>query len=163
MRAFVRALIVLAVTSGFSASAFAAITLSPSSLPGGSVGDPYNRTIHASGGTAPYTFAVTSGVLPAGLTLDTNTGTISGAPTTTGVNNFTVTATDATSATGSRAYSIAVGNASLTLLPTSLPAGNSGVAYSQTISATGGIAPYNFVISSGALPSGPSAANHRKS
>src|SRR5664280_3188960 len=135
-------------------AASAAITLSPTSLPGAGVGVGYDQAVTANGGSAPYTFAVTSGALPNGLTLDTSTGNISGTPTTSGVSNFTLTATDATSATGSGNYSIAVGNASLTLSPPSLPAGYQGVAYSQTISASGGTAPYTYSVSSGEVPPG---------
>src|SRR5262249_60242172 len=48
------------------------ISPAPASLPGGTIGTAYSQTITASGGTAPYTFAVTSGTLPAGLTLSTS-------------------------------------------------------------------------------------------
>ncbi|WP_206750047.1 Ig domain-containing protein, partial [Ensifer sp. M14] len=58
----------------------------------------------ASGGTAPYSYAITAGALPAGLTLSPG-GAVSGTPTTGGAFSFTVTATDAYGATGSRAYS----------------------------------------------------------
>jgi hypothetical protein len=51
-------------------------------------------TITPSEGTSPYTFAVTTGTLPAGLTLDANAGTISGTPTTPGSATVTITATD---------------------------------------------------------------------
>lgn len=85
-----------------------AITVNPASLPGGSVGSTYNQTITATGGTAPYSFSVTSGNLPAGLNLNPN-GTLSGAPTTAGNVSFTVTARDASNCTGTRQYTIAIG------------------------------------------------------
>jgi uncharacterized delta-60 repeat protein len=83
-----------------------AITVSPSSLPDGVVGIAYNQTISASGGTAPYTYAVTSGALPAGLTLDPNSGVISGTPTTVQTATFQITATDSGGCTGSRSYTV---------------------------------------------------------
>jgi large repetitive protein len=147
-------ILIFALASLWSAPAFAAITLSPASLPNGTQGVAYDQTIVASGGSGGYTYAVTSGALPAGLSLDGASGEITGTPTTTGVSNFTVTGTDSSHATGNRAYSIAVGTASLTLLPTTLAAATQGVAYSQTITAEGGTSPYSFLVSSGSLPSG---------
>lgn len=91
------------------------ITLSPAALPPGTVGAAYNQTITASGGTAPYTFLVTAGVLPNGLTLNPNTGVISGTPTTATNAEFNVTATDANGFTGSRAYTITINAASIVL------------------------------------------------
>jgi hypothetical protein len=85
------------------------ITLNPASLPVGLIGAAYNQTISATGGSAPYTFAVTSGAVPAGLTLNSN-GTWSGAPTTANNYNFTILATDANGFTGSQAYSLTVTN-----------------------------------------------------
>jgi hypothetical protein len=83
------------------------ILLSPTSLPTGSVGTPYSQMITASGGDSPYSFAVTSGTLPNGLTLNAS-GLLSGDPTTGGTFNFTVTATDSNNDTGSRAYSVQI-------------------------------------------------------
>jgi putative Ig domain-containing protein len=82
------------------------ITLSPSVLPDGSVGVAYNQTILASGGTAPYTFAITSGTLPDGLNLDSNTAVISGTPTAVGSFPFTITATDNNGCQGAQNYTI---------------------------------------------------------
>lgn len=73
----------------------------------GTVGAAYTGAVAATGGTGPYTYAVTSGALPAGLTLASD-GAISGTPTTAGTSAFTVTATDANDATGSREYSVMV-------------------------------------------------------
>jgi hypothetical protein len=85
------------------------VTLSPASLPDGLVSASYNQTITATGGAAPYTFAVTSGAVPAGLTMN-NDGTWSGAPTTANNYNFTVQATDSNGCTASQAYSLTITN-----------------------------------------------------
>ena len=58
------------------------LMITTGSLPNGQVNVPYNATLAASGGTTPYTWSLTSGTLPAGLTLNASTGTISGTPTT---------------------------------------------------------------------------------
>jgi uncharacterized repeat protein (TIGR03803 family) len=82
------------------------IALTPTSLPAETVGASYSQTLTANGGTAPYTFAVTAGSLPAGLTLSSG-GVLSGTPTAAGSSSFTVTATDSTGAAGSQAYTLA--------------------------------------------------------
>jgi large repetitive protein len=132
------------------------ITLSPATLPNGTVGTGYSQTISANGGTSPYTYSKTAGTLPTSLTLNSSTGLLSGTPTTAATYNFTITATDSASNTGSRAYSVTVsgGSTTLTLSPATLPSGTVGTAYSQTISASGGTSPYTFVRSAGTLPVG---------
>lgn len=79
-------------------------------LASATVGNSHAQTFTASGGTAPYSWSVTSGALPAGLNLNPSTGTISGTPTTVESASFTITVTDsATSpAVASRAYSLNV-------------------------------------------------------
>lgn len=91
----------------------ATVTITPSSLPTGRVNVAYTQSLLASGGAAPYSFAVTSGSLPDGLSL-LPMGTLSGVPSTSGTSNFAVTATDANSCTG-------VFNYSLTINPNSVP------------------------------------------
>lgn len=66
----------------------------------------YSQALTALGGTGAYTWAVTSGTLPTGLTLAS--GVISGTPTVVGTTTFTVTATDGASNTGSAVLSITV-------------------------------------------------------
>jgi large repetitive protein len=63
-------------------------------LQGGITGTAYSETLTGSGGTPGYTFAVVSGSLPAGLTLDTATGIISGTPTTAATSTFSAQCTD---------------------------------------------------------------------
>ncbi len=129
------------------------ITISPSSLPAGSIGTAYSQSLTANGGTAPYSLAVTAGSLPAGLSL--NGAVISGTPTTAATSNFTVTATDANQATGTAALSIVVTAVpAVSITTTSLSKGTVGAAYSQTLAATGGASPYTWSILTGTLPAG---------
>lgn len=130
------------------------LALSPSTLPGGTVGTAYSETITASGGTAPYSFAVTAGSLPPGLSLSSG-GVLSGTPTTAGSYSFTISATDSNSNTGSQAYSgVTIGAATLAVSPPSLPGAPLNVPFSASLTASGGIAPYTFSLSSGSLPAG---------
>lgn len=130
------------------------ILVNPFTVPGATVGAGYSQTLSGSGGTAPYTFAITAGSLPAGLSLNTSTGALAGTPTAAGTFNFTVTATDANTFTGSRAYSLVVALPVIVIAPTTLPDGTVAAAYSQSVSASGGIAPYTYAITAGALPTG---------
>ena len=88
------------------------ITVGPASLPAVNVGAAYNQAVTAAGGTAPYSFAVTAGALPTGLTLSP-AGVLTGTPTTAGSYGFTVRATDSSIGTGpfsaSTTYTLAVG------------------------------------------------------
>ena len=128
------------------------ITLSPDVLPTILPGQYFTQTITASGGVAPYTFAVTAGSLPAGLALDPLTGIISGVPLEGGSYSFTITAFDSNFCPGSITYSYSC--PLITLTPLLLPDATQGNNYSQTISATGGAAPYIYSISAGFLPPG---------
>ena len=130
------------------------ITLSPATIPGGEVGSPYNQSLTASGGTAPYSYTITAGALPPGLSLDPSAGTLAGTPVGAGTFAFTVTATDATLCTGSHAYVMTIDCAPVSLGPASLPDGHEGLAYDVSFTATGGIPPYTFGLVSGVLPAG---------
>ncbi|MCC7599482.1 putative Ig domain-containing protein, partial [Janthinobacterium sp. FW305-129] len=88
------------------------ITVAPSTVPAAAVGTAYSQTVTAANGTGPYTYAISAGALPAGLSLNTATGVLSGTPTAGGVFNFTVRATDSSTGdgpyVGARAYSLTV-------------------------------------------------------
>jgi hypothetical protein len=75
--------------------------------PQAAVGIPYSHAFPASGGTAPYTFSVSAGSLPPGITLDPATGIASGIPTSSATYNFTILVTDAMGSTASVSCSIA--------------------------------------------------------
>ncbi|RBJ82244.1 IPT/TIG domain/outer membrane autotransporter barrel domain-containing protein [Pseudomonas sp. MWU12-2534b] len=145
-------------TSGTSSPATVTITvtpptlaITPPTLPDGTQGTSYSQTVSASGGTTPYTYAITAGSLPTGLSLNTSSGVISGTPSGTGTFNLTVTATDANSATGSRAYSLVINGLA--------PVAN---AVSATVAANSSANPITLNITGGAAASVAvaSAASH---
>jgi hypothetical protein len=83
-----------------------AITTS-SALPSAAVGVAYSQTLAVAGGTPPYTWTLTDGTLPAGLTLSA-AGAITGTTNDSGAFNVTIQVTDSTSATTSAAFTLAV-------------------------------------------------------
>ncbi|MBL8799702.1 MAG: putative Ig domain-containing protein [Planctomycetia bacterium] len=146
-----------AASVDFTLANLAPVTVTPGALSAATVGIAYNQSLGATGGTGPYTFALTAGALPAGLSLST-AGLLSGTATAGGVFSFTITATDSSGGagpyTGSQAYSLTVQAPTIAPTPTTLASATVGVAYSQSVSATGGTGPYTFAITAGSLPSG---------
>ncbi len=147
----------LTASRSFSLAVATSVTITTSSLPNGTVGASYSQALTASAGTAPYVWSVSSGALPAGLSLSSN-GTISGTPAAAGPSNFTVTVTDSSTPsalTASTALAITI-QSGLTLAITTtspLPIGMAGVFYSQPI-ATTGPTPTGWAVISGILPPG---------
>jgi hypothetical protein len=133
------------------------LTLSAIATTGTAATTVYSSTITASLGTAPYEFEFTSGALPTGLTLDPNSGAITGTPAAVGPFNFTVTATDLYGATGSQAYTITINAPTVAITSPAtgaLPGATTGTAYSQSFTASGGTGTHSFLFSAGALPPG---------
>ena len=88
-------------------------TLSPlnittTSLPNGTVNAIYSTNLKVTDGTPPYTWAITAGALPAGLSLAQDTGEISGTPTTQETGSFTVQVTDASGTQDNQPLSITI-------------------------------------------------------
>ncbi len=79
-----------------------------SPLPNGFVGVSYAQTLSATGGAPPYTWSVSAGSLPAGLTLGPVSGQITGTPTASGLASFTVTVTDTSQSTASAPFSVTI-------------------------------------------------------
>jgi hypothetical protein len=132
------------------------LSLLPASLPNGAGASPYSATFTASGGVAPYTYAVSAGTLPAGLSLST-AGVLSGTPTVSGSFSFSVLATDSTggtAATVSNAYTLQIATPTISIL-TSLPPGLAvGSAINLQLNASGGTGPYTYAVTTGILPPG---------
>ncbi len=130
-----------------------ALSIICDSPPGGIVGVGYIHTFPASGGTEPYTFAITAGAIPDGTALDPATGIVSGTPSLAGTFSFTVEVTDSDATTADVPCSIAVIDP-LTITCGSPPDAVIGQPYAHTFPAAGGTPPYTFAISVGTLPAG---------
>ncbi len=133
----------------------------------------YSFYMQATGGTGTYTWSISSGSLPPGLTFNDTTGQIVGTPTLLGRYPFTVKVTDSNNLSGTANLTLVVGgvplidcNSCSSQYPTTLPTGSPGVPYSATLSveAGTGVAPYTWCVvetsgtcdngSGGALPPG---------
>ncbi len=80
------------------------------SLPAGSINQSYNAVLSVSGGASPYRFAVGSGVLPPGITLNQVTGSFTGTPSTPGNYSFQVVVTDSPHPDqGAQSYAVTIG------------------------------------------------------
>ena len=97
------------------------LAVSLSSFPKGILGTPYSVTLKASNGTPPFSWSISVGVLPAGLTLDSSSGLVSGTPTATGNFTFTVRVSDQSQQTASQSFSVTIG------APVAPPASISGI------------------------------------
>jgi hypothetical protein len=131
-------------------------TITLSALPNGTAGTAYQQTIAASPAGGGYTFAVSSGALPPGLTLNSATGGVSGTPTAAGNYAFAITATGWSTCTKTQAYNVVITASctGLTLGPATLPNPTLGVGYQQTLNTTGGTGPFTCSVTQGNLPSG---------
>ena len=132
--------------------AFPAVSVTTTTLPDGTVGAAYAQTLTASGGMGTYTWALSSGTLPVGLTLYAS-GAITGTPTASGTSSFTVQATSGTMS-AARALSITVQPPPFTITTTTLPDGAVGQAYSQALTADGALGTITWSLASGGLPPG---------
>ena len=101
------------------------LTITTTVLPYGIVDVAYSATLMTSGGVAPLTWSIVGGALPPGLTLHTNSGTITGTPTASGIFNFTAQLTDTSdpAQTITQPFSIVVSVAARTIWPGSVEPG----------------------------------------
>jgi len=153
------------------------ISISPGTLADGIQGVAYIQTVAGNNGSAPYTYRVSSGTLPSGLTLS-STGVLSGTPTVVGRNTWQIQATDTNTCVGTASFTIAIaavvpaapvpvpvpvpvpapvpapGCPVIKIPQTTLPDMAVGVAYSTPLTASGGTAPYIFTLTTGTLPPG---------
>jgi len=152
-----RASLVLTISGG--------LTLTTTRLADATVNKAYSAALAAVGGVAPYRFSLASGSgLPAGLTLS-SAGVISGTPTKAGTTTFSIDVTDSSTPTpltqtGRLSITVNASAGGLTLTTTTLAEATVNTAYSATLTATGGVAPYTFSLASGSgLPAGLTLAS----
>ncbi len=126
-------------------------------LPYGTNGTAYSQSATVAGGTAPYTFVLTTGSLPPGLSLNATTGAISGTPSLAGNFPFQVSVTDVSGLSDVRNYAIDIYDP-LVVTPATLPNGTTGTAYNATVGATGAVGTVSFAVTSGTLPTGVTLA-----
>ena len=117
------------------------------------INQPYNAELQGSGGVPPYTWMMTGGSLPPGLSLN-SLGFISGTPTSLGLFPFTVQITDSQNNTASGTENLVVETSLYMITTSQLPSGTVSVPYSAALGVSGGVPPYTWSFVSGSLPSG---------
>lgn len=137
------------------------VSIGATTVPSGQVGVAYSVTLSAAGGSGAYTWKI-AGALPAGLSLDAASGSVSGVPTAGGSYAVTLTVADAADPANaaSAAYTIPIAPATTPtatvdiVSPRLLPNATVGVAYSYTVLATNVRGTPKWDLAGGALPPG---------
>ena len=147
----------LTATEPVSLTVIAGPSLSLPAPPAGWTHTVYSDTLTVSGGTSPFTWSLSSGSLPAGISLSAD-GNLTGTPTATGTSSFTVKVTDANSQSATQAIGITIG-AGVSTTFSAPPGAIVGAAYTDTLTATGGTTPYTWSVNAGTLPAGLSLSS----
>ena len=138
---------------GATGPSIATLVVTTTSLPNAAPTVAYTQTLMATGGDGSYTWSLTVGSLPTGLSLNASTGLISGTNPTGASSTFTVQNASGDGQTATQELTITV-NATLAVTTISLSNSAQTVAYSQTLTATGGDANYTWSVTVGSLPTG---------
>jgi len=151
------------VTETVTVTIQAVFQFQTTSLPIATKGLAYVATINTIGASGPFTWAITSGALPIGLSLsssNTSSVNITGTPTTVGTSTVTLQATNGSGTPISQSFTITVNPPpSLTITtPLTIAPGTIGQPYTYTLQAAYGTPPYSWSIISGGLPSGLTCA-----
>ena len=135
-------------------SAVVPLTIRNNGLPEAIQAQTYSQSLEAMGGGGSYNWGIATGALPTGLTLS-NTGTLSGNPTTTGTFNFTARVTDANGVSVNKPLTLEIAADTIPdITSTVLPNGARGSRYQQTLTATQGNGNVTWSLASGSLPTG---------
>lgn len=131
------------------------ITIDQTTQPDGVAGVTYLGTaMTQTGGLGTATFAVTSGALPAGVTLNTD-GTFAGAPTVTGTFTFEITGSDVNGCTSNaQSFTIDIDCNTVSIDQSTLPDAYYNTPYTETLTQTGGVGTITYTLVAGTLPPG---------
>ena len=141
-----------AVGTGCAITINPAISVTCSATNSGQVGVTFSSSaITVTGGTMPYTFSVV-GTLPAGLTLNTSTGAVSGKPTAAG--SFSIKVTDAKGGVAATTCPFTIVAIPPPVISCAKGTASVGVSYSSNFPVTGGSGSFTFLVSAGSLPAG---------
>ena len=141
--------------AGLELDCVAPLTFSSNLLPDGNTAIPYSALFNTQGGYPPIQFALTSGSLPPGVTLD-KTQALQGTPSAPGKYAFTIQASDTKTPTltASQAFNLTIQN-NLVFTGNNLPQGIVNFSYSQPVPVAGGTLPYHFsILPQSVLPAG---------
>jgi Putative Ig domain len=131
-----------------------AMVMATGPMPTAVNGSAYSARLIVTGGTPPYTWTVTSGDLPAELSLSPD-GTIAGRPQSTGSTAFQVSAADAATPPQSVTANISITVVDALVVGKDEPRpATLGDSYAETLKASGGVSPYTWSLVSGSLPDG---------
>ena len=133
----------------FTLSIASVPVITTTSLPPGNVSIPYRQQLNYTGGVGTATFAITSGTLPATLTLSPS-GLLSGTPTAVATYTFSVTVTVGTQTSAPQAYTLVVN--SLIVTSGSTATGETALPFSFQLTAAGGKPPYTWSLAPGSAP-----------
>ncbi len=128
------------------------LSITTDTLADASVGVFYTQIIQVTGGREPYTFTISSGSLPPGMTLSINGG-LSGTPTLDGAFAFAVAVADGSGLQTSRNFTLNI-RTNILIIRTDLARASVGNSYSQQLVVQGGTAPYIWTPFGGPLPPG---------
>ena len=151
------------VQADLSITVHTRLQITTTTLPEGEVGVTYSFTFQAAYGAQPYKWYDVNGTLATyGLTLDTNTGVVTGTPTTAtdaGGVSVTIQVTDANNITADKTFTLIIWHA-LQITTDHLAPATEGVPYSLQLQATGGKSTsYQWSLVSGSLPNGLNFSN----
>lgn len=126
------------------------------SLPPGEIGAAYAGALQATGGRPPYSWTISGGAVPGGVSLDRSSGTLAGEPQQFGTFMLTLTVTDSASPPNqaSAQVEMTIAPRPVEIVTMQLTGSVVGLGYRASLEAAGGAAPYHWAVVSGQLPAG---------